>query len=509
MRLKTQFRRFRPPRKSPWRQTSNELIFIERVKKHPHEAAHGGAWKIAYADFVAAIMAFFFLLWLLSSTSQDQKTAISHYFAPQSVSESTSGAGGLLGGRVLDTQGAMTASRSNPRIMLGAPEIQPGTDMEVKSPKEGEEANSGPLEKYEFENTKNEVLGTVQAHNADSRNQVAMGMAPENAAQDAKDVALARAKETSGRDALEGRGGSLGDYPRDTQGLLPDGGAAGQEDKELAEIERKLKASVKKDAELRQYRDNIKVERTVEGLRIQLIDDDKREIFPIGSAELLKHTAKLFKTVAELVKNQPNRIAISGHTDSAPFRGAGGYSNWELSSDRANASRRALMAAGVPENRIARVVDRADAEPMDAAHPEAATNRRVSIVLLREGDPGEPSGDKTAAATTTPPKPQPAATPEPLPSVSAPSQAGATAAKQGAVPAPTVKPAPEPAKRATLPWPEPENLAVPSGLGPDKPSEPKAETKPETAIKAAPKMESDADQSDGEAGLPDTWLRLR
>ena len=125
----------------------NELIFIKRVKKHPHEASHGGAWKIAYADFVTAMMAFFLLLWLLSSTSQEQRSAISNYFAPQSASKTTSGAGGMLGGRVLDSEGALTASMASPRIVLGVPQVEPGTEVEVESPNDGAEANSGPLPK--------------------------------------------------------------------------------------------------------------------------------------------------------------------------------------------------------------------------------------------------------------------------------------------------------------------------------------------------------------------------
>lgn len=371
--------------------------------------------------------------------------------------------------------------------MLGAPQAQPGTDVEVESPKDGEEANSGPLEKHDLENVKDESLGTVPTHEATARDQVAMGTAPENDARDAQNIALARAKENSGQEPVEGTGGSLGVHQRDTAGLMPKGGAAGQEDKELVEIERKLKESVERDAELRQFRSNIKVERTIEGLRIQLIDDDKREMFPAGSAELLKHTGKLFKAVADLIKDQPNRIAISGHTDATPYRGAGGYSNWELSTDRANASRRALMAAGVPENRFARVVGRADAEPLDAANPKAPTNRRVSIVLLSENNAAGPSGDKTGApkqesaappsqnmnATVTTPT---ATTSAPLPSLSDPTPS-AVIAKPG-VPPPTLQqPAPKPAV-----------------VTPAKPVAP-------------PPVEET--NSDGEPGLRDTWLRLR
>ncbi len=512
----------------------NELIFIKRVKKHAPHAAHGGAWKIAYADFVTAMMAFFLLLWLLSSTSQEQRSAISNYFAPQSASLTTSGAGGVLGGRVLDVEGAMTASHSSPRIVLGVPMVEPGTEYKMENPDEGEEANSGPLPKNELKDATGEAMGTTPAHDLKSRNEAELGTVPDNDAPGAKDVALARAEETSGTDPLPGQGGALGMFERETHGLLPDGGGPGEikkgadnrqnfdlekgdEDKQLASIERALNERIQSDPVLRNYRSNIVVERSAEGLRVQILDDEKREMFPLGSAEMLDHTGKLFKAVADLVKNQPNRIAISGHTDSTPYRGSGGYSNWELSTDRANASRRALMAAGVPESRIARVVGKADAEPMNAAQPDAAMNRRVSIVLLREGQPDQAATTRSsaAAATASPPTPtgndRPAVTPSSSPMM--PGQLAATppvAASNTPAPSvrdaekPTASPGLDPERRAVLPWPEPAKTFEPVSANTPETEEP-------ADVDADPKADAagESENTDGESELPDNWLRLR
>ncbi|MBM3483225.1 MAG: chemotaxis protein MotB [Alphaproteobacteria bacterium] len=409
----------------------NELIFIKRVKKHPHEHAHGGAWKIAYADFVTAMMAFFLMLWLLNSTSKEQRNTISNYFAPQSASLTTSGAGGVLGGRVLDTEGALTASHSSPRIMLGAPQLEAGSLEADDVTNEGDREASGPVDKNEFEDANKADMGVLDPHDQVARDKAALGTLPPNDLKDATQASLGKAEEETGKDLVKGTGGAVGVNTRDSQGLLTDGGAAKAtpvEESRFAEIETQLKARIEADKVLKDYRDNIQVERTAEGLRIQLLDGDKREMFPLGSAELLPHTEKLFQAVADLVKDQPNQIAISGHTDSIPFRGTNGYSNWELSTDRANASRRGLVGAGVPESRIARVVGKADTEPFDPVNTEAAINRRVSVVILRnpnlgavakahaalEAAKGEPAPPLTEVKpTVAEPEPKPA----PLPPV--------------------------------------------------------------------------------------------
>jgi len=423
----------------------NELIFIKRVKKHPHEASHGGAWKIAYADFVTAMMAFFLLLWLLNSTSKEQRNAISNYFAPQSASMTTSGAGGVLGGRVLDTEGALTASHSSPRIMLGVPQLAPGTLVEIEDAKEGEATSNGPLEQNELEEARKVAMGSVDPHDQAARDRAALGTLPPNNLKDAKEASLGRAKEESGKELVQGTGGATGVNARDGQGLLQEGGAAEAtqaENSRFAAIEAQLKARIEADKVLRDYRDNIQVERTAEGLRIQLLDGDKREMFPLGSADLLTHTKKLFESVASLIKDQPNQIAISGHTDSTPFHGAGGYSNWELSTDRANASRRGLVAAGVPEARIARVVGKADTEPFDAVHPDASINRRVSIVILRNPNVAAINRARAtfnAAQASHDSAMQPVKTPAEAAAAPVPAEPAKPAPAEAAAPAPSEK----------------------------------------------------------------------
>jgi chemotaxis protein MotB len=145
------------------------------------------------------------------------------------------------------------------------------------------------------------------------------------------------------------------------------------------------------------------LEVTPEGLRIQLVDQEKSSMFPLGSSVMQDNARRLMDQVARIVKDLPNKITISGHTDSLPYRGgSGGYSNWELSADRANASRRALVASGVPDNRIALVVGKADTDPLIAENPAAAQNRRISIVVLRN-DPKASVGRQSGAPAAGPP----------------------------------------------------------------------------------------------------------
>ncbi len=138
---------------------------------------------------------------------------------------------------------------------------------------------------------------------------------------------------------------------------------------------------------------NVTAEETVEGLRIQLVDSDKRELFARGSAQPLPQTRQLMQQVAKIIEKVPNKIAIAGYTDNVPFGKAGSaYTNWELSADRANASRRLLVESGIADDRIASVAGRADRELLIPTDPTAPANRRISITLLREKSPEEQAG---------------------------------------------------------------------------------------------------------------------
>ena len=300
---------------------AEQPVIIKKVKKGGHGSHHGGAWKVAYADFVTAMMAFFLLLWLLNSVTQEQLEGISNYFAPASVASTTSGAGDVLGGTSISTdEGAMReSSSSSVTVDLPPPKAGSGTE--------------------EAEETETEV-----------------------AEDDAEKVM--REKE--------------------------------QEQFEQAEEE--LRETIESVPQLKQLVDSLLIDNTPEGMRIQIVDQDGLAMFPRGSAKMYLHTRRVLELVAKVMEKMPQKVAISGHTDSVKFGGgATGYTNGELSADRANACRRALIELGVNPDRLARVVGRAATEPILKEDPKHARNRRISIVLLRG------TGQKPPQAPSAPP----------------------------------------------------------------------------------------------------------
>ncbi len=289
--------------------SGNRPIVIKKVKKVIGGGHHGGAWKVAYADFVTAMMAFFLLMWLINTTSPEQKRGIADYFAPASVSRSTQGSDGLLGGTAFQEDGAR-ASGSNRQI-----------DEEL-STAENQRAKSGTAAESD---TQAGVPSQASVNEAQSRRNT---------------VAFASA-EASLRQALQ----DMPDY---------------------AELSK-----------------NIIIDHDDDGLNIQLIDQEGRAMFSGSSAEPLPRTQRLLDTVAKVIQQLPNRISISGHTDTAkPSRS--GYSNWDLSADRANASRRILEKAGVESDRIFQVAGKGDREPLYPDDPDLPANRRISITLMPE-----------------------------------------------------------------------------------------------------------------------------
>ncbi|MGE4279231.1 MAG: flagellar motor protein MotB [Magnetospirillum sp.] len=292
-----------------------QQIIIKRVKKVAG-GAHGGAWKVAYADFVTAMMAFFLLLWLLNAVTEEQLTGISNYFAPSMASKSASGAGGILGGQVIG-EGAQVSMTSSPSLVQHLPpsSIGPG----------GEDLTSAATEPME-------------------------GMS-----------------EAEFKEKLAEREQQKFDKAKDV-----------------------LENAVKGIPELQKYEGSFLVDNTPEGLRIQITDQEGLAMFPSGSSAMFGHTRALLDLVSRIVNQMPNKISITGYTDSIPFRDPSGYTNWELSADRALASRRALLMSGVPEDRVDRVVGRASSDPLVKDDPKSPRNRRISIILLRESDTTEP-----------------------------------------------------------------------------------------------------------------------
>ena len=277
------------------RPDQRQVVVMKRRRRPRRHARHGGAWKVAYADFVTAMMAFFLLLWLLNVTTSDQRQGIADYFSPAGVSHAPSGSGGVLGGLTITVPGTL---------------VSPGAPLAV--PRE------------------------------------------------------AGARPAPGRDG---------------------------EARLFAEVERKLLDALEGVPALAGIAGSIIVDRVPEGLRIQIVDQADRTMFPLGSARMYPQTREILDLVAQAVSPLPNRLSISGHTDGTRFARDDVYGNWELSTDRANASRRALVASGIGEDRIATVIGKADREPLLDDEPNSPRNRRISIVLLRErgvaGTPGE------------------------------------------------------------------------------------------------------------------------
>ncbi|WP_119678606.1 flagellar motor protein MotB [Indioceanicola profundi] len=327
-------------------------IIIKKIKRG-EEGHHGGAWKVAYADFVTAMMAFFLLLWLLNVTTSEQKMGIADYFSPASPSKQESGAGGILSGRTITVEGSKANASSPPQITLPTPSI-PSSN----APDDGME---------DFESSADAAAGSEA--DGQGRSPYIEGMAE-------LDAAGRRAEADRNRD------GELS--PEEVRDAL-----AKLEQERFDEAVRKLRQAIQAVPEMQTLAESLIIDQTPEGLRIQLVDQFGYSMFPSGGAQMFPQTAQLLSAVAQAVARLPNRLSVTGHTDGLPFRQGAGFSNWELSTDRANASRRALEAAGVSPDRFESVIGRADKEHLFPEDPNSPRNRRISIVLLREQPIGE------------------------------------------------------------------------------------------------------------------------
>jgi chemotaxis protein MotB len=292
-------------------------IIIKRVKKATH-GVHGGAWKIAYADFVTAMMAFFLLMWLLGSTSEGDKKGLSDYFAaPLKVS--------LMGGS--------GAGASNSVLPGG------GTDLTLHSGQSRQGSGVDPVQ----------------------RKVAAEAMKAEVARQDAK---------------------------------------------KLAALSTKIQALINNSPKLADYKSQIRLETTPDGLQIQIVDDQKRPMFDSGSASVKSYMRDILREIGAALNEVDNKISLDGHTDRFLYGNADrGYSNWELSADRANASRRELAAAGMPDAKLARVVGMGSSLLLEPNEPLNPSNRRISIIVMTRDAEERLLGGKRTDVT---PAPEPA-----------------------------------------------------------------------------------------------------
>lgn len=294
-------------------------IIIKRIKKVAG-GHHGGAWKIAYADFVTAMMAFFLLMWLLGSTTKGELQGISDYFrTPLKVALSGGSGSGDATSPLASGGGDMTR-RDSMQMQRGAlPEKKP----------------------------------TIKAKDAQAE-----------------------------LDRLEGQ--------------------------RLKALKARLEAVIEANPVMRQYRDQLLIDITTEGLRVQIIDQLNRPMFDLGSAKLKPYARDILVGLAEPLNEVNNALSLTGHTDAKPYSaGERSYSNWELSADRANASRRVLVEGGIAEGKIKRVVGMSSAVLFEPNDPLSPVNRRIALIVMTRESEEKVKSESSAA----PAKPAPAAAP--------------------------------------------------------------------------------------------------
>lgn len=268
-------------------------IIIKKIKKGGH-GHHGGAWKVAYADFVTAMMAFFLMLWLLSSVDEAKLEGLAEYFTPTVGLRDSMGIG-FEGGETVNIDGTKKSDKAPPGIVTAPPPGQTDNDNENKA--------------------------VIEAD---------------------KDAQL------------------------------------------FEKAEEAMKKAFESDPNLRDLADNVILEQTPEGLKIEIMDSDKYPMFDPGSANLSEYGTRVLTKMSKVIEQMPNFISLTGHTDASPMTSRGAsYSNWELSAERANAARRFLLRVGMDPERPKKVVGQASADLLLPDEPLSPRNRRITIILLR------------------------------------------------------------------------------------------------------------------------------
>ncbi len=312
---------------------AKSTVIVRRVKKVQGGGHHGGAWKVAYADFVTAMMAFFMVMWLVGALTTKQREAVSDYFKNPSplVGTSPAPAPGMNG----------PGGASNSMIKLGGSmELPraPGTEFAQKPPGEM----------------------TAEERRA-------------------------------------------------------------QEKQRLEALMQELQEAIGKSQALEPFKDQLLLDITSEGLRIQIVDQQNRPMFDVGSAKLMPYTRQILRELSHFINQVPNHISISGHTDTSAYSTQIGYSNWELSADRANAARRALLEGGMAEEKVSRVVGLASSVLFDKDNPQNPINRRISIVVMTKEAEEAALSDRASLPLQAPGTVEPATAPvEAAPATPAP-----------------------------------------------------------------------------------------
>ena len=272
-------------------------IIVKKIKKTAG-GHHGGAWKIAYADFVTAMMAFFLLMWLLGSSSKATLQGISEYFKmPLKVA--------LQGGPAVAASDSVLKNTGGKDITKKQGQVKPVEDKKIK-------------EKMV----------------------------------DVTDVKQALEKAEAAK---------------------------------LEELKSKIEKAIEDSPALSKFKNQLLLDITSEGLRVQIVDEQNRAMFASSKADMQPYAQQILREIGKILNRVPNKISLSGHTDAVAYpSGDKGYSNWELSADRANASRRELIAGGMDESKLLRVVGLASASLFDKENPLDPSNRRISIIVMNK-----------------------------------------------------------------------------------------------------------------------------
>lgn len=277
---------------------SQRPIIVKRIKKGGH-GHHGGAWKIAYADFVTAMMAFFLLMWLLGSTAQgDLKGIADHFNQPLKVA--MFGGTGAGDASSVIKGGGQDLSRSAGQVNRGDTRLRTKTDLNPKQQKD----------QADFEK---------------------------------------------------------------------------KEQQALLDLKGQIEKMIENNPAIKQFKNQLLIDITPEGLRIQIVDEQNRPMFDTSSADIKSYTRDILREIGRLLNGVQNRVTLSGHTDAAQFAGGErGFSNWELSANRANAARRELVAGGMDEFKVLRVTGLASTIMFDRNDPLNPSNRRISIIVMNK-----------------------------------------------------------------------------------------------------------------------------
>jgi chemotaxis protein MotB len=424
--------------------SGTQQVTIVRREETGEAGHHGGAWKVAYADFVTAMMAFFLLMWLLNATTDKQRRGIAEYFSPADVlGHNASGNGQPFAGHTPFDNGSMVSDKGTVQVINGPrPPVEAEDDPDSETP-----ADPHPYRK------------DVPTDLPDA----AKDRTVPSVSGDMPAVATPAARRTP-QEARQGAGSNLlapnpmgpspvaRTNPGEIAGAADPAAAPPPSDAQLrAEAERRerqafdqaakeIRDAVRADPKLADLARQLAIDMTPEGLRIQIMDEDRQAMFASGSAAPNDRARLLLQKIAPVLMRLPEPLSIAGHTDAAPFAGSD-RTNWELSAERANATRRMLTEAGLPEDRVRNVTGNADRDPLLPADPLAAANRRIAIVVLRSATP--PAGTGTAISPLPAPAPS-AAAPRAIPSPRA-----SPSAPPASVPAPA--PAPGTAPSVTTP----------------------------------------------------------